>query len=89
MVTPRQAPLTAEQIAAVRDGDGHARLQDPNTHRIYILAEQTTPFIDDQYIEEQLTEGLNAVQRGEVSDWDVNEMKAQLLARHQDDESTS
>jgi hypothetical protein len=89
MGTLPQVPLTPEQIAAVQDGEGHVRLQDPITRRIYILAEQIEPLIDDEYIAAKLSEGLDAVERGEVSDWNVDELKARLRARHKDDESTS
>jgi Arc/MetJ-type ribon-helix-helix transcriptional regulator len=81
MESPRQAPLTPEQIAAVQEGAGLARLEDPNTHRIYILSEQLEPTLDETYVREKLQEAQASIDRGEVADWDVDEFKADLRDR--------
>lgn len=76
-------PLTPEQLSALEAGSGVMHGQDPATRRKYLLIEQIEPTIPDQYIREKLEEGLNAIRVGEVSDWDADEFKQQLLKRHQ------
>ena len=52
-----QIPLTPELTAAVHAGGGFAQVEDPNTHRVYFLIEQTaTPTIDDNYVREKIAE---------------------------------
>lgn len=83
METSGLYPLTPEQISALEAGSGVMHGQDPVTRRKYLLIEQIEPMISDQYIREKLEEGLTAIHAGEVSDWDPNEFKSQLLTRHQ------
>ncbi len=81
METPRQAPLSPEQLAAVREGEGYAHLVDPNTQQVYFLTEPSVPAIDDDYVRAKLDEAQASIDRGEVSDWDVNDIKAQVRQR--------
>lgn len=81
MESPRPAPLTPEQLAAVRAGEGYAQLVDPNTNHVYFLSEPVTPTIDEEYVREKLEEAQQSIDRGEVSDWDVNEIKAEVRDR--------
>jgi len=78
MDAPRPVPLSPEQIAAVREGDGYAHLVDPNTQQVYFLTEPFVPTIDESYVREKLEEAQASLDRGEVSDWDVEEIKAEV-----------
>ena len=81
MDAPREAPLSLEQLAAVREGEGYAHLVDPNTKQVYFLTEPFTPTIDDDYVREKLDEAQASIDRGEVSDWDVDDIKAKVRQR--------
>ncbi len=81
MDAPRQAPLSLEQLAAVREGEGYAQLVDPNTKQVYFLTEPFTPTIDDDYIRKKLDEAQASIDRGEVSDWNVDDIKAEVSRR--------
>ena len=81
METPRQAPLTPEQLAAMQEGEGYAHLVDPNTRQVYILSEPQTPTIDDNYVREKLEEAQNSIDRGEIAAWDIEEIKAEVRKR--------
>lgn len=69
-----QASLTPEQIAAIQAGGGFARCEDPSTHVHYQLTQFEPPTLDDDYIREKLAEAALDIERGNVSDWDVNEI---------------
>ncbi len=81
MDIPRQAPLSAEQLAAVREGGGYAHLVDPNTHQVYFLTEPIAPTIDDDYVRAKLDEAQTSIDLGEVSEWNVEEIKAEVRQR--------
>jgi alkylation response protein AidB-like acyl-CoA dehydrogenase len=83
MDVPYPAPLTAEQIAAVNAGAGHARLIDPGTQVVYhVIAQADKPTISDDYVREKLAEAQADVDRGDVALWDVAELKQELRERH-------
>jgi hypothetical protein len=75
------APLTPEQIAAVVAGNGYVRCEDPNTHRQYDLMEVQPITISDDYICQKIEEAYADIERGDVADWDVNEIKRKLEER--------
>ena len=81
MNTPQQVPLSPEQLAAVRAGEGYAHLVDPNTQQVYFLTEPVTPTIDDNYVREKLDQAQASIDRGEVADWDVDDIKAEVRQR--------
>lgn len=82
MDAPFPAPLSAEQLAAINAGDGHARLIDPGTQIVYhVIAQAETPTIDDDYVREKLAEAEADVERGDVAAWDVAEIKQELRER--------
>ena len=79
MDIPLQASLTPEQLAAVQAGNGFARVEDPNTHRIYILIEQSgTPTISDDYVRGKIDE---AYAEGDVGPLDMEVIKAEFRRR--------
>ena len=82
MDIPFPAPLTAEQLAAINAGDGHARLIDPGTQVVYHVIAQAEPTtIDDDYVRAKLTEAQADVDRGDVADWNVEAIKRALHER--------
>ena len=81
MHTDRQAALTPEQLAALADGDGYACVKDPQTGHFYVLIEQHEPTLDDEYVREKLDEAQASIDRGEVMEWDLDDVKARLRER--------
>jgi hypothetical protein len=76
------APLTTEQLAGINAGDGHARFVDPATHVVYhVIAQTESPPLDDDYVRAKLAEAQADVDRGDVADWNVDELKQELRAR--------
>jgi len=86
----RQTPLTPEQLAAVQEGAGFARLQDPVTGKVFVVIEQVAPTIDEAYVQSKIDEAQASIDRGETADWDVDEIKTELyqrLAKRKDERS--
>ena len=74
-----QVPLTPEQIAAVQAGDGFARVEDPQTHRVYFLIEQAEPVtLDDDYFREKVEE---AYASGGLEPLDMAAVKTEFRRR--------
>jgi hypothetical protein len=76
-----QTPLTPEQLSAVAANGGWARIKDPNTQRVFVIAEQTPPTVDDDYIREKIAEAYEDSKNGNVAEWNLNEIKAKLIER--------
>jgi hypothetical protein len=82
METTHPIALTPEQIAVINEGGGFARVEDPTTHRIFLLIEQpAAPTLDDDYVREKLAEARAESERGDVADWDVEKLKRELRDR--------
>jgi hypothetical protein len=83
MSTTGQVSITPEQLAAVAAGNGFAHIEDPSTHRIYLLVEQgKAPTLSDDYFREKIAAGIAERDRGECRPWDVEQLKADLHLRH-------
>jgi hypothetical protein len=79
MDAPPQAPLTPEQLAAMQAGGGLARVEDPTTHRVYFLLEQSEPpALDDEYVREKVAE---AYSDGNFEPLDMEAVKAEFHRR--------
>ena len=81
-----QAALTPEQLAAITAGGGFAHFEDPTNHIHYHLVQYEPPTLDDDYIREKLAEAQASIDRGDVADWDVEELKREfreVLAKKQ------
>jgi hypothetical protein len=79
METSFRAFVTPEQVAAVQAGDGFARVEDPSTHRVYFLIEQTGPIIlGDDYFREKIDE---AYTEGGIQPLDMAKVKAEFQLR--------
>lgn len=85
MDAPLQVSLTPEQIAAVTAGDGFVRMQDPSTHRVYFLIEQTAkPVIGDEYVRSKIDE---AFLKGDIAPLDMAAIKEEFRRRLGDSSS--
>ncbi len=83
MSTPGHVPITPEQLAAVAAGNGFAHVEDPATHRVYLLVEQgKAPALTDDYFRNKIAVGIAQLDRGECQPWDVEQLKADLRRRH-------
>jgi len=89
MHAPRPAPLSPEQLAAVREGEGYAHMVDPNTQQVYFLTEPCDPTLDEDYVRKKLDEAQASIDRGDIADWDVDEIKAEVRQRLAAKKSTS
>ena len=75
-----QAPyphLTPEQRQAIAASGGlPVQVEDPDTHKLYVIAEhqEDTP-LDHQYIRDELEKGLAALEAGERVPWDPERIK--------------
>jgi hypothetical protein len=75
------APLTPEQLAAISAGGGFARCEDPTNHVQYQLIQIETTSVDDDYIRAMLAEAQADVDRGDVAEWNVDELKQEFYER--------
>ncbi|MEX2316227.1 MAG: hypothetical protein WD669_03680 [Pirellulales bacterium] len=80
--TPYPTPLTAEQLAAIAAGGGWARVKDPNTQRVFVIAEEIPPTVDDAYFREKIEEAYaDAAESGGFQPLDMTAIKAELERR--------
>ncbi|MGL4514342.1 MAG: hypothetical protein ACRCT8_14740 [Lacipirellulaceae bacterium] len=74
--------LTPEQLAAFTTAGSVVHAEDPATKRRYVLideAPETTH--SDEYLRDQIAEGLADLSRGESHTWDVEAAKRRLADR--------
>jgi hypothetical protein len=77
-----QTPLTPEQLAAIAAGGGWARVKDPNTQRVFVIAEEIPPTVNDDYIREKIEEAyVDAAESGGFQPLDMAAVKAELQRR--------
>lgn len=71
--------LTAEQREALQaHPDKPLRVEDEQTHKVYlVVAEEALPTLWEDYIRREVKKGLDAADRGEVEDWDVESIKSE------------
>jgi hypothetical protein len=70
-----QAALTPEQLAATMASGGFAYCEDQTNHVHYFLVQYEPSTLEDDYIREKLAEAQASIDRGDVADWDVDELK--------------
>ena len=75
-----QAPypqLTPEQRQAIAASGGlPVQVEDPDTHKLYVIVEQREGEpLDDAYIRRELEKGLAALEAGERVPWDPDRIK--------------
>ncbi len=81
--------ITNEMRDALNEHAGQpVRVEDDQTHKTYYLvAESDAPELIDNWLARELQKGFDAADRGEVSDWDPQRIKAEgrrLLAEGTD-----
>ncbi|HUT09147.1 MAG TPA: hypothetical protein VMY42_01500 [Thermoguttaceae bacterium] len=71
--------LTTEQREAIRANPHEPlRVEDAQTHKVYLLvAEEALPTLWDDYIRREVRKGLDAIDRGEFEDWEIESIKAE------------
>ena len=69
--------LTPEQRQAIAASGGlPVQVEDPDTHKLYVLVEQPQHIsIDAEYIRDALTRGIEALEAGERVSWDPERIK--------------
>lgn len=72
--------ITPAQLAAVEAGGGYAEFIDPETQTTYAV-ERVRPFKLTPEGERKLQEGIDAVNRGDVVEWDLEAMKREIDLR--------
>ena len=66
------------RVALQANPDKPLRVEDEQTNRVYlVLSEEALPSFWADYIRREVTKGLDAIDRGEVEDWDVESIKAE------------
>ncbi|MGO8745042.1 MAG: hypothetical protein ACLQNE_03540 [Thermoguttaceae bacterium] len=73
------AKLTEEQRQALlANPERPLRVEDEQTRRIYlVVAEDALPTLWQDYIDREVRKGLDAIDRGEVEEWDVESIKSE------------
>ncbi len=69
--------LTPEQRDAIAASGGlPVQVEDPDTHKLYVLVEQPhDALLDEEYIRNELAKGLAAIEAGERLAWDPQQIK--------------
>jgi hypothetical protein len=71
---PQLTPEQREALAA--SGGLPVHVEDPDTHRLYVLVEQPQDGeLDEEYIRDELTKGIAAIEAGERVPWDPERIK--------------
>jgi len=73
------AKLTEQQRQALQaDPEKPLRVEDDQTHKVYlVVAEEALPTLWQDYIDREVKKGLEAVDRGEIEDWDIESIKCE------------
>ena len=82
MHTPK---LTEEQRQAIQSHPGGLiRVEDEQTRRVYVLIEESRANeLCQQWLHEQLQQGFDAADRGDVAEWDLATFLARMHDEHQ------
>lgn len=88
--TDSQSPFefTPEQVQLLRTRAGEAlHVSVKETNKVYLVVEQgTIPALDEDYIRRGLAEAAESIARGDIQDWNPDEIKAsgrELLSQMQ------
>jgi hypothetical protein len=75
-------PLTPEQIAALTAGNGFAHVEDPETHRKYLVVDQgAAPTLAEEYVKKKVLDGISELDSGLGKTWDPDSIREQLDRR--------
>lgn len=83
-MTPK---LSDEQRQALQEHpDKPLRVVDQQTRKVYLMvSEEALPTLWEGYIQREVKRGLEALDRGEVEDWEIDSIKVegrQILGEH-------
>jgi hypothetical protein len=69
--------LTPEQREAIAVSGGlPIHVEDPDTHKLYVLVEHLpNTALDEEYVRDELTKGLAALEKGDQILWDPEHIK--------------
>lgn len=71
---PQLTPEQREALAA--SGGLPVHVEDPDTHKLYVLVEQPQDeVLDEEYIRNELTKGLAAIEADDRVPWDPEHIK--------------
>ncbi len=71
---PQLTPEQREALAA--SGGLPVHVEDPDTHKLYVLVEQPQDkVLDEEYIRNELSKGLAAIEVGDRVPWDAERIK--------------
>ncbi len=75
-MTPK---LTDELRLALEANPGKPiRVEDEQTQKVYlVMSEEALPTLWEDYIRREVKRGLDAIERGEVEDWEIESIKAE------------
>jgi len=76
--------LTDDQRQALLVQPGEfARVEDAQTHKRYLLIEEDQAReLYEQWLREQIQEGVDEAHRGELAEWNVDEFLARMHRQH-------
>lgn len=80
--------VLSDQLLQQLQASGEVRVQDTHGVPIVLMTVdarqqlERVSTLDEEYFREKLHEGMAAIQAGEVSDWDVEQLKATVRQRH-------
>ena len=71
--------LTPEQRTALEQNAGQPiRMEDDVTHQIYlVIKEEDFGGFWEEYIRREVQRGLDAIDRGEIEEWEIDSVKAE------------
>ncbi len=71
--------MTEQQRQALQaNPERPLRVEDDETHRVYlVVAEEALPTLWQDYIDREVKKGLEAADRGEIEDWEVESIKSE------------
>ena len=83
------AKLTNEQRQALRrEPDKPLRVEDEKTHEVFFLVSaEAVPTLWNDYLRTEVNKGLDAHDRGDVSELDINKMLSEAQRRRKADGS--
>jgi hypothetical protein len=86
MMYPTYPQLTPEQRETIAASGGlPVQVDDPDTHKLYVSFEQPLgASLDDEYVRNELTKGIAALDAGERNSWDPERIRQEGRRRRLD-----
>jgi hypothetical protein len=82
-MTPK---LTEEQREAISaQPGGFVRVEDDQTRKVYLIIEESRASeLYEQWLRQELQKGFDAADRGDVAEWNLDEVLADAHRRHRE-----